>query len=202
MVILDVSSPAQLNQHTLSKREFATLCPQIVSQFLLPSVDRLEAEGVKILPGSTESGNAVLLMHDLMTMREMRHSIKDGHPERMERVLKYWTPMFYAGGSFNYANESMELLHNLIHDWPSDISPILRGGMFMNTQGKPTTFKETDIRVEQFNKTIKSHAHGTNARPSLLQKITPAIGHIQELTEQIFEDMGVEDENQHHTKVS
>ncbi|KAJ7356531.1 hypothetical protein DFH08DRAFT_688215 [Mycena albidolilacea] len=202
MVILDVSSPAQLNQHTLSKRDFAALCPQIVSQFLLPSVDRLEAEGVKILPGSTESGNAVLLMHDLMTMREMHHSIKHGHPERMECMLKYWTPMFYAGGSFNYANESMELLHNLIHDWPSDISPILQGGMFMNTQGKPTTFKETDIWVEQFNKTIKSHAHGTNARPSLLQKITPAIGHIQELTEQIFENMGVEDENQHHTKVS
>ncbi|KAF8194388.1 hypothetical protein K438DRAFT_1517877, partial [Mycena galopus ATCC 62051] len=70
---------------------------------------------------------------------------------------------------------------------------------------KPTavdTFKETDIHVEQFNKTIKSHAHGVNTRPGLLEKITPAIGHIQELTEQIFEDMGMTDENQHHTKVS
>ncbi|KAJ7245498.1 hypothetical protein C8J57DRAFT_1438306 [Mycena rebaudengoi] len=190
MVILELSSPAQLQQQKLSKNAFIAV------------FDRLEAEGVKTLSGSTESGNAVLLMHDLMTMREMCHAIKHGHPERMERILKYWTPMFYAGGSFNYANESMELLHNLNHDWPSDISLILRGGMFMNNQGKPVTFKETDIRVEHFNKTVKSHAHGANARPGLLEKITPAIGHIQELTEQIFEDMGVEDENQHHTKVS
>ncbi|KAJ7689904.1 hypothetical protein B0H17DRAFT_1160054 [Mycena rosella] len=140
---------------------------------LLPSMDCLEAEEVKKLAGSTESGNAVLLMHDLMT---------------------YWTPMFYAGGSFNYANELMELLHNLNHDWPPDISPILRGG-------KAAKFKETDIRVEQFNKTLKSHAHGVNARPGLLEKITPAIGHVQELTEKVFEDLGVSDEDQHHAKV-
>ncbi|KAJ7715541.1 hypothetical protein B0H16DRAFT_1255064, partial [Mycena metata] len=61
--------------------------------------------------------------------------------------------------------------------------------------------KEIDIRVEQFNKTIKSHAHGANASPRLLEKITPAIGHVQHLTEQIFEDLGVNDEDQHHAHV-
>ncbi|KAJ6631799.1 hypothetical protein B0H10DRAFT_1770811, partial [Mycena sp. CBHHK59/15] len=201
MVILNVSSGTQLNQQNLSTTAFKTLCTRIVAEFLLPSVGHLEAEGVKTLPGSTESGNTVLLMHDLMTVWEMRHAIKHGHPERMERMLKYWTPMFYAGGSFNYANESMELLDNLYHDWPADISPILCGVMPMNNQGKPAKFKETDIRVEQFNGTIKSHAHGANARPGLLEKITPAIAHIQELTEQIFDDLGVEDEDQHHAKV-
>ncbi|KAJ7246764.1 hypothetical protein C8J57DRAFT_1674982 [Mycena rebaudengoi] len=190
---LVVRAAMVLSEQKLSGPAFKSLCSRIVADFLLPSMDRLEADEVKQLPNSTESGNAVLLMHDLMT---------HGHPERMERMLKYWTPMFYAGGSFNYANESMELLHNLNHDWPTDISPILRGGMLMSNQGKPATYKETDMRVEQFNGTVKSHAHGTNARPGLLEKITPAIGHIQELTEQIFEDMGVEDENQHHSKVS
>jgi hypothetical protein len=120
----------------------------------------------------------------------------------MQRILKHWTPMFYAGGSYNYANESMELLHNLIHDCPADISPILRGGMLVNNQGQPAKHKETDIRVEQFNKIIKSHTHGANACPGLLEKITLAIGHIQELTEQIYEDLGVGDEDQHHSKVS
>ncbi|KAJ7626744.1 hypothetical protein B0H17DRAFT_1188009 [Mycena rosella] len=203
MVVLNVSPPQGLEKLHLSASAFETLCNKIVAQFLLPSIDCLEAEEVKTLPGSTESGNAVLLMHDLMTLREMHHAIEHGHPERMERMLKYWTPMFYAGGSFNYANKLIELLHNLNHDWPSDISPILRNGMLMliKNQGKATTFKETDIRVEQFNKTIKSHAHGANARPGLLEKITPAIGHIQELTEQIFEDLGVLDEDQHHAKV-
>jgi hypothetical protein len=131
MAVLGVSD---LKHEKLSKFVFQALCQRIVGEFLLPSLDSLEAEGIKTLPGSTQSGNAVLLMHDLMTLREMRHAIKYGHPERMERMLKYWTPMFYAGGSFNYANESMELLHNLNHDWPPDISPILRGGMLINNQ--------------------------------------------------------------------
>lgn len=109
--------------------------------------------------------------------------------------------MFYAGGGYNYANEAMELLHNLNHDWPDEISPVLRGSMLINNQGKSAKFKETDIRVEQYNKTIKSHAHGANVRPGLLEKITPAIGHIQVLTEQIFDDLEVEDEDQHHAKV-
>jgi hypothetical protein len=48
-------------------------------------------------------------------------------------MIKYWTPMFYAGGGYNYANEGMELLHNLEHDWPVDIRHVLHGGMLMNT---------------------------------------------------------------------
>lgn len=34
-----------------------------------------------------------------------------------------------------------------------------------------------------------------------MEKITPAIGYVQELTEQIFEDLGVNDEDQHHAHV-
>ncbi|KAJ7822962.1 hypothetical protein B0H14DRAFT_2177599, partial [Mycena olivaceomarginata] len=48
--------------------------------------------------------------------------------------------------------------------------------MLMNNAGRAKSFKETDIRVEQFNKSIKSHAHGVNARPALPEKITPAMG--------------------------
>lgn len=68
MVVLDIFSPAQLQEQRLSAAAFKTLCSQIVAEFLLPSLDRLEAEEVKVLPGSTESGNAMLLMHDLMTV--------------------------------------------------------------------------------------------------------------------------------------
>ncbi|KAK7021001.1 hypothetical protein R3P38DRAFT_3318279 [Favolaschia claudopus] len=120
MVVLRCSTVQDFHKIQLSQDGYKSLCIQVVTQFLLPSIDRLESEGTKLLPASTESGNAVLLMHDLMTMREMRHAIKHGHPERVERMLKYWTPIFYAGGSYNYANELMELLHNLIHDWPSE----------------------------------------------------------------------------------
>jgi hypothetical protein len=139
-------------------------------------------------------------MHDLMTLREMCHAIKHGHPERMERMLKYWAPMYYAGGGYNYAKKLMELLHNLNHDWPVDISPLIRSGMLMNNAGRATSFKETDIQVEQFNKSIKSHAHGVNARPALLEKFTPALGHVQNLTNQICVELDVEIEIKHHAK--
>jgi hypothetical protein len=112
----------------------------------LPCLDRLDAEGIKKMPGCTESGNAVLLMHDLMTVREIRIAIKHGHPERMQRMLKYWTPMFYAGGSYHYANESMELLHNLEHDWHKETALVLGAGMLVNNKGTSAKFKETDIR--------------------------------------------------------
>ncbi|KAK6984254.1 hypothetical protein R3P38DRAFT_2806622 [Favolaschia claudopus] len=201
MVILDISSVEQFRKTKMTEASYRVLCSQVASRYIIPSVDRLEAEGTKSLLGSTECGNAILLMHDLMTMREMRDAIKFGHPDRVERMLKYWTPIFYAGGSYNYANELMELLHNLIHDWPPETAQIRRAGMFMNNQGKRRTFKETDIRVEQFNKSIKSHAHGSNARPGLLERITPAIGHIQELTEKMFDELGVFDADQRHTDV-
>jgi hypothetical protein len=165
----------------------------------MPSLDRLEADGVRTVPG-TPSGHAILLMHDLMTLREMCHAIKHGHPERMERMLKYWAPMYYAGGGYNYAKKLMELLHNLNHDWPVDISPLIRSGMLMNNAGRATSFKETDIQVEQFNKSIKSHAHGVNARPALLEKFTPALGHVQNLTNQICVELDVEIEIKHHAK--
>ncbi|KAJ6545288.1 hypothetical protein B0H19DRAFT_955252 [Mycena capillaripes] len=198
--VLDLKSAEDLGQK-LTDEGFMSLCSQITARFLMPSLDRLEADGVKTVPGNTPSGHAVLLMHDLMTLREMRHAVKHGHPERMERMLKYWAPMYYAGGGYNYANELMELLHNLNHDWPADISPVLRGGMLVNNQGHATSFKETDIRVEQFNGSIKSHAHGVNARPALLEKITPALGHVQNLTDQICVELGVDIENKHHAKV-
>ncbi|KAJ7629163.1 hypothetical protein DFH06DRAFT_1006324, partial [Mycena polygramma] len=197
MVLLRVTSPAQLKEQKLSSHVFKVLCSHIVTEFLLPSLDRLEAEDVKTIPGSTQSGNAVLLMHDLMTIREMRHAIKHGHPERMEHMFKYWTPVFYAGGSDNYANESMELLHNLNHDWPEDISPILCDSMLINNQGKPAKHKEVDILLLPY----KSHAHDANAQPSLLEKIAPAIGHVQDVTTRMFEDLGVHDEDQHHVHV-
>ncbi|KAK7055762.1 hypothetical protein R3P38DRAFT_2498651 [Favolaschia claudopus] len=202
MVALNIPSVAVLAKHKiLNFTAFQELCTTIADTFLLPSVDRLEADGIKKLRGNTVSGNAVLLTHDLMTLREMRHAIKHGHPSRVRCMLKYWAPMFYAGGSYNYAHETMELLHNIIHDWPTQTAEILEAGMIFNTQGGTDTFLEGDLGVEHFNDVIKEHVKGSNATPGLLEKIVPALGHIQHLTVQMYKDVGVEDVNQHHAKV-
>ncbi|KAJ7191234.1 hypothetical protein GGX14DRAFT_546714 [Mycena pura] len=97
----------------LDEHNFRKLCAHIATRYVVPSLNRLEAEGVKTLPGSTQNGNALLLVHDLMTVREMHQAIKFGHPERMQRMLSFGH--FYAG------------------------SNILRAGMFIITKGKPRT---------------------------------------------------------------
>ncbi|KAF8172316.1 hypothetical protein K438DRAFT_1772684 [Mycena galopus ATCC 62051] len=71
MVILDISSSEKLYEQQLPSMAFKTLCGRIISEFLIPSIDRLEALKVKKIRGNSRSGNAVLLMFHLMTIREM-----------------------------------------------------------------------------------------------------------------------------------
>lgn len=180
---------------------FQELCETIVDNYLLPGIGGLEADGVKSVPGNTVSGHAVLLLHDLMTLHEMRDAIKKGHPQRILRVLKFWAPMYYAGGGYNYSHESMETLHNFIHDWPSDTAEVLLATMLVNTTGRPDNFKEGDLDVEHLNNAIKARAHGPNATPKLLEKITPAIGELRQLVRQLFDDLNVEDIYERHSHV-
>lgn len=56
--------------------------------------------------------------------------------------------------------------------------------------------------MEHLNDRIKERAHGTNATPDMLAKITPAMGHVSQLTDQLFSDLGTEYQNQKHTHVS
>lgn len=109
--------------------------------------------------------------------------------------------MFYAGGGYNYSNELMELLHNLIHDWPKDTALVALGGMLVNTTGKPNRFCEADINVEHVNLNSKGFVRGTNATPQCLKTITPVIGKLDDLSAWIFSELGVEATNQHHAKV-
>ena len=104
-----------------------------------------------------------------------------------------WTPMFYAGGSYNYSNELMELLHNAEHDWPRESTDVIFNGMLVNTTGEEDGYTEGDLRVEQLNDSIKEQAHGVNATPKYLEKVVPAIGVIQDLTKNVYKDLGVED---------
>ncbi|KAF8995684.1 hypothetical protein BDQ17DRAFT_1392177 [Cyathus striatus] len=108
-------------------------------------------------------------------------------------------PTFFK--CYNYANECMEILHNIIHDWPSSYAEVAFNGMFFNPHGWKEDFKPTDLHVEHLNNHIKERAHGSNASPSVLEKIVPAMGYVQNLTDFVFEEMGVEDLNQHHSHV-
>lgn len=109
--------------------------------------------------------------------------------------------MFYAGASYNYSNEGMELLHNVLDEWPEDAACIVLAGMVVNTSGRSNGFKEGDLDVEHLNKIIKGRAHGENASPGLLERITPALGQVRHLAEHICEDLGLDELNQRHTTV-
>ncbi|KAF6746363.1 hypothetical protein DFP72DRAFT_1152408 [Ephemerocybe angulata] len=203
MVASNTTSIEGLVAHLRSSPDsLSTVATKTVDQFVIPSPDRLEHAGVKSLKGETQNGHAVLLLHDIMTLREMHDSVKRGHPTRVLRMIKYWMPMFYAAGSFNYSNECMEILHNMVHDWPSPYSDVAFKGMFFNPRGRIEDFKPTDIRVEHLNDRVKERAHGSNASPSVLEKVVPAMGHLQDLTDRTFDEMGVEELNQRHAHVS
>lgn len=201
VAMLDLPGSSELAKQKLSEPEFMGLCRRIVDMYLLPSTDALEEDGIKTVKGNTVSGHAVLMMFDLMTLREMRDAIKHGHPTRVLRILKFWTPMFYAGGGYNYSHECMELLHNYHHDWPQDTADVLFAGMLVNTTGQPDGFLEGDLDVEHLNLKIKDRTHDPNITPAYLEKITPAMGYIRQATDQLFLDLGVEAQNQHHAHV-
>ncbi|TFK17032.1 hypothetical protein FA15DRAFT_711190 [Coprinopsis marcescibilis] len=137
-----------------------------------------------------------------MLLQEMEDSIKRGHPTRITQTLKFFLPMFYAAGSYNYANETMELLHNVEHDWPKDFATAGVSAMLVNLRGCHEDFKATDIRVKHLNDDIKEHTDGSNATPAVLKKITPALGHIKQSTDTLYEELGIEQTNQKHTHVS
>ena len=63
-----------------SNLNFNQLCAALVDSYVSPGIDFLEEENIKIVKGSTESGNGVLLLRSLMTLRKMRDAIKAGHP--------------------------------------------------------------------------------------------------------------------------
>ena len=187
---------------TSSTEHVLTHAANIVDQFFAQSPNRLEATKVKTLKGNTVSANGMALFYILMLLREMQSAVKLGHAGRIHRTLRFWLPIFYAAGSYNYANETMELLHNLEHDWPKPFAKFNMASMLVNPRGRAGDWKPTDICVEHLNDRIKEHAHGSNATPELLTKITPAMGHIQAFTDRLFEDLGVEAQNQKHKHVS
>ncbi|KAF7302967.1 hypothetical protein MKEN_01259400 [Mycena kentingensis (nom. inval.)] len=184
-----------------AKHELMQFAADVFDQYLIQSPDALLADDKTTGSGVTNTSQAVLLFFHLMTLREMRHSIRLGHPRRMLTMVKFWTPMFYAGGSFNYANESMELLHNMIHDWPADSARVLLASM-LACSGKPgAVFLEMDMRVEHHNDRIKEHVKGPNASPAYLERITPALGPAHELTDELYEEMGIQSQTQRHAHV-
>lgn len=203
-VSLNVDRPEALPRATAlyQYEDFEKLCAALVDSYLIPALDSLEADGVKTVEGQTVSGHAVLLLHSLMTVREMRHAIKHGHPQRIYRMIKFCAPMFYGGSSYNYANESLELLHNLRHDWPEDTAEVLLAGMLVNTTGRSDGFVEGDMAMEHANKLIKGRAEGPGASPELLSKSTPAICHVQHLNDQLFKALYVKEAYQRHSHVS
>ena len=115
--------------------DFEQLATSVVDNYLLPAIDGVEDDGVKTVLSNTVSGHGTLLLHDLMTLHEMRNAVKLGHPRRILCVRKFWAPMFYAGGGYNYSHETMELLHNLIHNWPADTAEVYLAAMLVNTKG-------------------------------------------------------------------
>jgi hypothetical protein len=149
MKVANTTTAGELSTYILrDPSRLTAITTSVVDDSIMPSPSKLEALGIKTLKGDTVNGHAVLLMRDLLTLQEMHDAVKRGHPTCALRMIKFWMPMFYAAGCYNYTNECMELLHNMKHDWPKPYADVAFAGMFFNPHGKDEDFKATDIRVE------------------------------------------------------
>jgi hypothetical protein len=109
--------------------------------------------------------------------------------------------MFQARKGSNYANKLMDLLQNLVHDWPANAAQAYLEGMLINPKGKLGQFHKTDLFVEHFNKVIKELLQGPNTTPELLAKQTAAIFPVKGLIDCMFADLGVKAQDSRHSDV-
>lgn len=184
--------------HIRSWTHLEELAANLVDSFLVTSVNRAETERVKTVKGDSVVGHAMITFQLINLLSELTSSVKLGHPTRLLGCLKLTYPIFYAGGSYNYASEIGELLHNVTHDWPPDSAEILVSSLLVNTTGRPDGFKELDIHGEHENDVIKAHTKGPNMTPNTLGQLSPAMGVIAEITANHYEELGVEHQYTKH----
>jgi hypothetical protein len=95
----------------------------------------------------------------------------------------------------------MDLLHNLMHNWPANLVKVLLGTMLVNPKARAGGFYEADFLNEHYNKLIKELIQGSKVAPELLNRQTAAIAPVWDLTDTLFSDLGVEARTAHHAKM-
>jgi hypothetical protein len=142
-----------------------------------------------------------MLAFNLMMLQEIKTAIKCGYPSHIVHVLKFWNPIFYGGGSYNYSHETMKLLYNYKHDWPQEAANTVFASMLVNLLEEEGQFKEGDMDVEHYNRKSKDHTDDPNCTPKTLEEITPAIDIIWNTSAKLYSELGIKSINLHHTHV-
>ncbi|KAI0038309.1 hypothetical protein FA95DRAFT_1551310 [Auriscalpium vulgare] len=126
--------------------------------------------------------NSIIWNRDVLRYIELRHGIKFGDTGSMEDTLPYLLCRFAGGGNHKYANEVLELLQSLHHEWPKELSTFVRERAWLvNMKGHRDSFLPVDMAQEHNVKDVKVtyRSQGPNAGWDLLYKRGPAIPRVR-----------------------
>ncbi|KAH9929201.1 uncharacterized protein B0H18DRAFT_1154576 [Fomitopsis serialis] len=178
---------------------------EIVAQFVNPAVvSKLRSarsresarassdEPLAFTQGDMVFENACLFLRDALILREFCDSIKAGDSGRLIIILKILTLSYRGSGRTKYAQETLYLVHNLVHLWPKPLRDIIIKNWLVNTTGKPNHWYPVDLLQEHnifWTKTIYN-AQGSGASWDWLEMISPCINILRQLVTSMNEALG------------
>ena len=90
-------------------------------------------------------------LHLAFMYMDLRNAIRFEEGAQIVRHWKLWLPRFIGTGRKNYSKESVELIGNMLADFPKHIAFIATHNRTVNTQGKLGHGKLIDQMVEHYN---------------------------------------------------
>ena len=81
---------------------------------------------------------------------DLRESIRWENGPQIIRHWKWWIPSFLSTGKKNYAAEAVNLVANLVADFPKHIAYLATHNRTVNTTGKPGHGKAVDQLMEHY----------------------------------------------------
>ena len=90
-------------------------------------------------------------LHLAYSYIDLREAIRWEDGPQIIRHWKWWLPRFLATGCSNYASEAVNMIANLIADYPKHIAYIATNNRTVNTKGKPGHGKPVDQMIEHYN---------------------------------------------------
>jgi len=192
--------------------ELQTHVKEIVARFVNPAVvSKLRSarsrelaqtdpeETVLLTQGDMVFENACLFLRDALVLRELCDAIKAGDSGRLIIVLKVLALSYRGSGRTKYAQESLYLIHNLVHLWPKPLRNIIVNNWLVNTTGKPNHWYPVDLLQEHnifWTKTIYN-VQGSGASWDWLEMISPCITVLRQLVTSMNHALGSKQGTKH-----
>ena len=122
-------------------------------QWLRSTAEKLAAQ--TLMPAASSDDHLFSMhrafLHTAYLYVDLRDAIRYENGPHIVRQWKIWLPRFVGTGKKNYATEAVNLLANLLADFPKHIAYITKNNRTVNTHGKIGHGKPVDQMIEHYN---------------------------------------------------